>query len=153
MFARLPYERGYTGGLTIVKDFGNGARQSQRNIRLVIQSYAKRPLKACPSASPLGACRDQGRELHHPAVQHGVVDGDTPLSQDLFKVAVGDGAADIEKLSVKDHSLREVWAFELDYLSVPSACYALGRISVSSPAQPEDQKVCTLPSAPFIGDN
>lgn len=46
-----------------------------------------------------------------------MVDRDTPFSQDLFKIAVEDRVADVEKHCMKDHCPWGVDALEIDQLS------------------------------------
>lgn len=48
------------------------------------------------------------RELHHPAVQGGVVNRDAALEQNFFKITVGHGIADVEENRMQDHRLRKV---------------------------------------------
>jgi len=60
---------------------------------------------------------DERRELHHPAVQGGVVNHDAALGQNFFKITVGHGVAEVEENRVQDHRLRIVHALELDHVN------------------------------------
>lgn len=56
------------------------------------------------------------RELHHPAVQGGVVNRDAAL-ENFFKITVGHGVAEVEEYRVQDHRLRIVHALEFDHVN------------------------------------
>jgi hypothetical protein len=51
-------------------------------------------------------------------------DGHVALGQDLFKVAVRDGIADVEKNGMQDYCLRVVYALEINHRSDLPVCFA-----------------------------
>ena len=60
-----------------------------------------------PRLGPIG---NERRELHHPAVQRGVVNRNAALRHYLLEVSVGHCVVDIEKHRMQDRRLRIMYA-------------------------------------------
>lgn len=62
---------------------------------------------------------DHARVFFNPSNESCLIDNDTALGHDLFKISVRDTKANIEIDRVQDHRFRVVGAFETDQLLNP----------------------------------
>ena len=100
------------------------------------------PGTGCRSLSGLRICSDLWRVFDDPSVQRGMVDTNTALSHDLFKITIRDAIPDIEKHRIQDHTFGVVASFEINrHGQRPTACLCCKRVAKSA-SKGKTAKLC-----------